>query len=312
MAKTLKSRVEEVLLNSLSSFEWVDEAFFDCSDRLLDMINEIPRSAKELESMARLLSTYSTYLDPRFCSENFECTQRAKIDDLTDIKKALETALQDDFSNIPYASRRRIKTLESFDEKVWRKGSTPTKAESDLKDMIAFRFILGGRRADEYVNECYLVMDSLVDSLTTECGFKPVHGPLKGTEGFDPSKFDPEFIYIPPSVPADCKYADLYKDYIRNPKANGYQGLQLSFYSPTRNLYIEVQTKTQIMYENSEFFESSHDDVYKGGATGGIVETGSRLFESIDLRRFNNLHGFHSRDGKHCIDHLGLIVPRSF
>lgn len=308
MAKTLKSRVEEVLLNSLSSFEWVDESFFDCSDKLLDMINEIPRSAKELESMARLLSKYATYLDPRFCSENFECTQQAKFEDLTDIKQSLEDALQDEFSNIPFASRRRIKTLESFDEKIWRKGSTPTKAESDLKDMIALRFILGGRRADEYVPECYMVMDTLVDCLTTECGFKPVPDALKGTDGFDPSKFDPEFIYIPENVPADCKYNGLYKDYIRNPKANGYQGLQLSFFSPTRNLYVEVQTKTEIMYENSEFFESSHDDVYKGGDAGG----GSRLFEGIDLRQFNNLHGFHSRDGKHFVDHLGLIVPRSF
>jgi len=310
MTKTLKSRTEELLLDCLTSYEWVDEALFNCSDKLLDMINKVPRSAKEIESMARLLSKYASYLDPTFCSKNFAtATQQAKFDELTSIKQSLECAVADDFSEIPFASRARIKTLESFDEKIWRKGSTPSKAESDLKDMIAFRMIIGGRTAKEYVPECYYFFDTLVECLIEEHGFKPVPGSTKGTEGFDPANFDPEFLYIPEEIPKDCKYIHLGKDYIRTPKANGYQGLQLSLYSPQRELYVEIQTKTQIMFENSEFFESSHDDVYKGGETG-VVD--SRLFDGFDLRRLNNLHGFHSRDGKRFVDHLGLIVPRSF
>ena len=311
MAKTLKSRTEELLLDCLTSFEWIDEALITCSNTLLDMINEFPRSSRELEAMARLLSKYASYLDPAFC-KNSECTamqQQAKFEDLADVKQSLECAVSEDFPEVPFTSRARIKTLESFDEKIWRKGSTPSKAESDLKDMIAFRQILGGRTAKEYVNECYYFFDTSVRCLIEDYGFKPVPGPTKGTNGFNPANFDPDFLYIPEKVPADCKYIHLGKDYIRTPKANGYQGLQLSLYSPQRELYVEIQTKTQIMFENSEFFESSHDDVYKGA--GGIVD-GGRLFDGVDLRMLNNLHGFHSRDGKHFVDHLGLIVPRSF
>lgn len=305
MRKNLKARTEELLLYYLSSNEWIDDALYAYSNKLLNMMLE-GSCSKELEAMARLISKYASYLDPAYCRPNFEHTQPDRLDGLTHIKQSLESTLASNYPGVPFTSRSRIKTLESFQEKIWRKGSTPSKAESDLKDLVAFRFILGGRKSAEYVQECYLFFETIIDSLVDEYGFIPIPGETKGTA--DSYNFDSEIVYIPKEIPADCKYIQHCKDYIRTPKENGYQGLQMSLYSSQRELYIEVQTKTLIMYENSEYFESSHDTVYKGSS--GMVE--SRLFDKFDLRNLNNLHGFHSRDGKNFVDYLGLITPRSF
>lgn len=310
MAKLLKIKTEELLLCCLSSYSWIDQALYAYSDRLLDIIGETSKSTKDLEALVRLISTYTTYLNPTLCSKNFEWTQQAKIDELEKIKVFLECELSKEFKKVPFCSNQRIKSLESFMEKIWRKGSTPSKAESDLKDLIAFRFILAGRTAEEYVYECYLFIDSIINHLMYNYDFKPIPGIVKATEGFDMSNFDPEFVHIPKKIPKGMKHLSIIKDYIRNPKINGYQGLQISLYSPKRNLYVEVQVKTQIMFENAEFFESSHCDSYK--AIQGLAGIEHKLFDNYDLRNLNNLHGFHSRNGKNFIDNLGLIVPRSF
>jgi len=310
MAKTLKVRTEELLLSCLKHSEWIDDALYSYSDSLLDMVAENTRSAKELEALTRLVSKYATYLPPEFCSRNFEWTQQDKIDELASIKAHLVYTLSENYDGIPFTSHQRIKTLESFMEKIWRRGSTPLKAEDDLKDLIALRFIPAGRTADEYVDICYLFFEMIVDCLQKNYGFRPVPGVTKGTAGFDIMKFDPSYMYIPSKIPFGCTHILQGKDYIRTPKENGYQGLQISLYSPQRDLYIEVQVKTQIMFENSEYFESSHDEAYKG--VNGQAEIGDKLFDGFDLRQLNNLHGFHSRDGKRFVDNLGLIVPRSF
>jgi hypothetical protein len=89
------------------------------------------------------------------------------------------------------------------------------------------------------------------------------------------------------------------KDYISTPKSNGYQSIQSSLYSPSLGVYLEIQVKTLIMHHNSDYFESSHDQVFKPDTD-----------EVFDYRRFNNLHGFHSRDGKSFSDRIGLFSPR--
>ena len=303
--KTLKARTEELLLNCLKENEWFDTALYSYSNQLLDMTVDTPRSGKELEALTRLVSQYALYLDPIYCSEDFEWTEREKLDELSDIKLTLSFNLSERFPNVPFTSYLRIKTLESFMEKVWRKGSTPSKAEDDLKDLVAFRFVLSGRTPDEFVQECYLFFELIVSYLD-EFGFKPVPSAVKGTKGFDRTLFN-EYIYIPDSIPENCFYIQKGKDYIRNPKTNGYQGLQISLYSPQRGMYIEVQVKTQIMLENSEYFESAHI-TYKG--EGGLAEVGEKLFDGKDLRDFNCLHGFHSRDGEKFVDYLGILTPR--
>ena len=311
MPKTLKARTEELMLGCLSTSEWADEALYQYTDKLLDMTAEIPRSARELEALTRLVSQYAMYLPPEFCSDNFEWTELDKMEELSTIKNNLDFILNDAFPYVPFTSCLRIKTLESFFEKIWRKGSTPLKAESDLKDLIAFRFVLAGRSSDEYVNECFLFFELIVEYLVTHCGFRPVPGTPKGTKDFDPDKFAPSVVYIPTRIPNDCKHILQGKNYILTPKKNGYQGLQISLYSPQRNLYIEVQVKTLIMLENSEFYESSHDLVYKA-SDGGTAQIESKLFDGYDLSQLNGLHGFRSRDGIHFIDHLGLLTPRFY
>lgn len=312
MATTkLQARTEELLLYCLSNNEWIDAALFEFSKMLLNMsTSETPRSSAELEALARLVSRYAMYLPTRYCSKSYRSTEQQNMEELSTFKTNLEFFLEDSFPHVPFDSNLRVKSVESYFEKAWRSGSTPSKAESNLKDLIALNTILQGRTSAEFINECYFFLDYIVDYFAKNSDFQPIGNPvLKDTGDFDASHFDPNIVYIPTQIPK-CLMLPYAKDYIRTPKYNGHQALQIYLFSPRRQLYIDIHVKTCIMHDNSEYYEASHKQVYKAiGGTAGIT---SRLFDNYDLTMLNGLFGFRSRDGmrEHVQDNLGLIRPR--
>ena len=294
--KTLKTLTRELLLEKLCNSAWIDEAIYSFTDDLLDMSVRAnnPKTANELEALVRLFSQYASYLPPEQCSPTFCNAKQESIDDLSTILNTLYVIIKDSFPDVPFSSDARVKTLEGYEEKIWRNGSTPCRAETNLKDLLALCFVASGRTAEEFVTECFYIFDLVVDYLEKHCQFRVIpHAVTKDTVGFDIAKFDPNIMFVPTQIPSD-----------------GYQGLQVSMYSPQRNMYLEIQIKTLIMQENSKFYESSHEHVYK--AVGGTAQVESKLFDGFDLRKLNNLHGFRSRDGEHFIDRLGLILPRFY
>ncbi|MBR2704621.1 MAG: hypothetical protein IKE91_04040 [Clostridia bacterium] len=310
MGKTLQARTEEILLYCLSNNEWVDEALYQYSKLLLDMMIETPRSSKELESLIRLVSQYAMYLPRRFCSQAYQSTEQRNVSELSMFKTNMEFFLEDAFPHVPFKSNLRIKTVESYFEKIWRNGSTPSKAENNLKDLIALNTILMGRTSDEFINECYLFLDYIVDYFGQNSDFRPIGKPvLKDTTEFDASRFDQSIVYIPSQIP-ECKWLQYAKDYIRNPKCTGHQALQIYLYSVRRKLYIDIHVKTYIMHDTSEHYEASHKLVYKAPG-GGTANIAGRLFDEYDITLLNGLHGFRSRDGlrEHAQDDIGLLKP---
>ncbi len=315
-SKSLQARTEEHLLYCLSNSPWIDQALCTHVDWLLDQATQStsPRTAEELEALARLWSMYYKYLPPRYCSKEYKATGEHKVQELVTIKSNLDFILEDLYPHVPFSSSLRVKSVQSYEEKVWRSESTPSKAEKTLKDLIAMQFILSGRTSDEFVNECYLFMEAVVDYLWKICGFRPLPGKPKDTQDFNAENFNPSIVYVPSpeSIPTGLVYLPYAKNYIITPKGNGHQALQICLYSPQRGIYLDLHFKTEIMHDNSEHFESSHSLVYK--APGGTAHISSRLFDDYDMSLLNGLYGFRSRTGEPSPiqDRLGIIIPRFF
>ena len=306
--KDLKDQAEKLLLDCLGGAEWIDSALYNYAAQLLEMDGSDEEIA-ELESLAWLISQYASYLDPRNCSpttaKGKNVSEQQQLEVLTDILKDLDSTLRENFPHVPFDPYLRVKSLFSYFEKIWRNGSTPTEAKSRVKDLLAFRFVLNGTSAEEYVLECFEFHEAIIQFLTA-CGFHQRKETLKGTDGFDISKFDPEYMYVPDEVIVPNSAALMKaKNYICYPKTNGYQGIQSVLYSPELGIYIEVQVKTLIMLENSDDYESSHEKVYK-------VDINSQKPKVDDYRIFNRLHGFRSRDGKNYKDSIGLLRPKFY
>lgn len=301
MKEDFKLQTRDMLVSCLENAEYIDTALLTYADQLLDIDGE---NAKEAENLAMLISQYVNYLDPRHCNPErvMDNSEQAQLLVLKDIKDDSACMLEEVYPEISFDPFMRIKTLKSYFGKIWKSNSTPSIAiaEDKVRDLLALRFILNGTTAEEYVLDCYRVHDSLIEYIETEYNFKQVLTTTKDTEGFDITNFSPEDIYVPPKelIP-ECKHLAKAKDYIYTPKWNSYQGIQSSLYSPSLNVFLEVQVKTLIMHHNAEYFESSHDEVFKPNTV-----------ENFDFRRLNNLHGFHSRDGKRYTDRIGLFNPR--
>lgn len=302
MNENFKLQTRDMLVKCLEKFEYADTALLTFADQLLDFDDE--ENAEEAEALAWLISQYASYLDPRHCDPNrpIDTAEQTQLVVLREIRDELGIVVEEAFPEVSFDPSDRIKTLKSFFRKIWKKGSTPSIARNNLRDLLALCFILNGTTAKEYVHDCYLVHDTIIEYLEEECGFHQVKTYTKDTKDFDITKFSPEYLYVPSEeeIPA-CKYLAKAKDYISTPKTNGYQGIQSSLYSPSLGVYIEIQVKTLIMHHNSDYFESSHDEVFKPEED-----------EVFDYRRFNNLHGFYSRDGKRYTDRIGLFNPRRF
>lgn len=300
MTDNFKLQTRDMLVSCLENHEYIDTALFDYADRLLDIDDD--NNVEEAESLAWLISQYASYLDPRHCDPNrvIDTAEQTQLIVLRDIRDDLSLMLDEAFPEISFDPFMRIKTLRSYFRKIWREDSTPSIAKEKIRDLLAFRFLLNGTTPSEYALDCYLVHDSIIESLEHETDFKQVKTYTKDTAGFDIKNFPPQEIYVPSKdlIP-ECKHLLKAKDYIYTPKWNGYQGIQSSLYSPSLNVFLEVQVKTLIMHHNSDYFESSHDEVFK-----------PETYEEFDYRRFNNLHGFHSRDGKIFTDRIGLFNPR--
>jgi hypothetical protein len=198
MTNDFKLQTRDMLVSCLENHAYADTALFDFADQLLDI--EDDENSEEAESLAWLMSQYANYLDPRHCDPEraMEKAEQTQLLVLRDIRDDLGIMIEEAFPEISFDRDMRIKTLKSFFKKIWRKGATPSLSKNKVRDLLAFRFVLNGTKADEYVLDCYPVHDSIIDYLEEEVDFKQVKTYVKDTEDFDINKFSPDEIYVPP------------------------------------------------------------------------------------------------------------------
>lgn len=169
----------------------------------------------------------------------------------------------------------RRKSFLSYEEKL----QTSLRKGEDLNvyDILAYRIILNS----DDPSSCYEAAN-IVNKVFSRRKFKL----CKAKESLHSTH---------PSV---ARIGTNIKDYILNPKDNGYQSLHLIFYKKSINKYVEVQIRTISMHLHAVSGDASHA-VYKNNNADRITLDPSKI----------NMHGFTSK-GSIYKDNIGLIDPR--
>ncbi len=153
--------------------------------------------------------------------------------------------IDEKYPDILFRLEGRRKSFISAYKKLWRADSYAT-----MKDISGFRITLFGDDSEKLIKQCYTVMDLLFNySLNAEEVEPCMATPLKDTKRSGNSSLLSEDIQ--PYV----------KDYIHNPKENGYQSLHMIFQAKL-GYYFEVQIRTFDMHMHAEYGQASHS-VYK-------------------------------------------------
>lgn len=185
---------------------------------------------------------------------------------------------------------RRQKDFVGLNEKIrlfLLKNSTLDK----INDFLGFRIILCTESEDnpQTVKLCYEVLNKLIEYFVMErgCLLTEAEPILKDAyvTNEDSTIVIPQTNMILPGFETNVK------DYIRNPKANGYQSLH-TIVRKTDGLVFEIQIRTMAMNTRAEYGSANHlpykTNKYKGA--------------DIELNFTNlSIQGFHaSKDGNIC------------
>lgn len=131
----------------------------------------------------------------------------------------------------------------------------------DVKDIYGIRVVVNDATVgiEEATKYCYLISKTIIDFFQLQ-KFTP--DDLGRKLNLDGKLNEGISIFIPESIPQFiAPYAVFLKDYISNPKANGYQSIHLGFQKEGR--YVDVQIRTTTMHNYAEYGGASHDGLYK-------------------------------------------------
>jgi hypothetical protein len=302
----MKEKLQQELFNSIARHAYLDDGLKDYLFFLTDEVSNYSyeeQYRKECEILRTRYSIYRSYLDTHYCNPKNRVTGD-NVNFLTSFKELLKEVDYSllNTSDVPHSAILRIKSLTHFTEKSWR-NSAPSSSE--VHDLIAFSFVLSGNNPKQYVHECYNYAISL-KKLMENYGFRLE--PAKEPKGLAKREsIESLGIYVPEIDEIPELFSEVsngLKDYIRNPKANGYQGLHMVFFNPLQLTYAECQIKTEIMEEHANFGEANHE-LYKDINATGLID--------IDLSKFNGLHGFKSDENGNVItDKIGFDIARKY
>lgn len=229
----------------------------------------------------RLLEYRSTITDTNFLKDI-----RTWFDDLFEL-------IDKNHPHLTYEMTGRRKSLISTLDKLEEIESTLPPGDYSnknpfkrVRDFMAFRIILFDQEEPEKcVSQLYQIADEIIDYFTNLKRKIITHDELLGTRGFSAEKH-PE-IYVPKKSLIRSSHKRLLKDYVSNPKENGYQSLHIVLYDPFTQRYIEIQLRTLSMHVHAESGYASHS-VYK---VKKYAEQ-QLLDEPIDWEKVH-INGFH-------------------
>lgn len=164
--------------------------------------------------------------------------------------------IEKEFPNTLFHLEGRRKSLLSTEKKII-KLLDENKSLDTLRDLIAFRLIIFDDKSTRKVavNQCYSIMQKIIE-YGIEHGFMLCEAnPVEETKGFDNEKHK---LYIPKTSGIPKQYQVGVKDYIMQPKENGYQSLHAVFRLATGHCF-EIQIRTLSMHAHAESGSASHE-----------------------------------------------------
>ena len=178
---------------------------------------------------------------------------------LSDIKETfygLYNMIEQNFDDLRFVMEGRRKSLISTEKKISMYLET-NKPLDTLRDLFAFRIILLADESIELVKSCYDLMNKIIKFYIRQ-GFIPCESTqVYDHDGFDQSRF--EGMIVPNSSLITKEYQDNVKDYILNPKRNGYQSLHVVFRDSVGRCF-EVQVRTLQMHLHTQGKDANHED----------------------------------------------------
>ena len=208
----------------------------------------------------------------------------------------------------------RIKSLLSFDAKSQL---LQKEAAEDVvngrrprelfpRDVMAFRIIILDRKTSKGVDDCFRLMNELLPFLVQKVGciLQPTSGTVN-TSGFNVSEH-PEVIFPSGNVSISDEFKVYVKNYIEDPKRNGYQALHAVVMETTLNFYFEIQVETQTMFYNST--QTASHEGHKSGRYADIYDKADKF----DPTKVNMAGFYYYPETDILYDYIGLVTPRIF
>lgn len=190
---------------------------------------------------------------------------------------------------------RRQKDFVGLNEKI-RLYIINNKPMDTIRDFLGFRVTLctGQEDTEESIKLCYEVLNELMKYFIINGSILTEAEPILEGEYEESLR---ERIIIPSKSLVIPGFEDNVKDYIRNPKANGYQSLH-SVVRKTDGPLFEIQVRTMAMDYRAEFGSASHLPYKINKYNGADIK--------LDLSRIKIKGFWATEDGKIC-DLVGLV-----
>lgn len=191
---------------------------------------------------------------------------------------------------------RRKKDFVGVNEKIRLFLKTDRPLER-VQDLLGFRLIIMSEKEDneQSVSMCYEVLNEIIRYFVTERGCLLAEAEPVLDSGF--KKEEHKNIVVPSKSLSIPGVENNIKDYVMNPKRNGYQSLHCVF-KKTDGLIFEVQVRSFAMDINAEYGSANHGP-YKQKRYGD--NDISIDFKKVDIPGFTILP-----DGN-VVDLIGLV-----
>lgn len=191
---------------------------------------------------------------------------------------------------------RRQKDFLGLNEKIrlFMKKEEPLEK---VRDFLGFRIVLCSEEKDsmQTIEATYKVLNRIIKFFVGERNFLMAEAEPLVDLGFDinehPDIIIPEESLILPGCENNVK------DYIKNPKGNGYQGLHLIFVKQKDGIVFEIQIRTMAMHVRAEEGSAKHEMHKDTRYEGENIE--------VDFSKVK-ISGFVATNDKVICDTIGL------
>lgn len=246
-----------------STFNLFTQTLYDPKTLTIPLLLErYERLLKESQTFAHLMHSNRIH---QYRKEITNAKYYAKIRKNVD---SLYSLILRNYPELYFTIDGRIKSVISMDKKIVKNINTG-KSLDLIRDTIGLRIIIMNNYSPQKLIElCYMIANSIISFNTTKnnlilCEAEPEVDVIKNQSNIPK-------IYIPKNSSINSEYSYGIKDYIFNPKQNGYQSLHMTFRLQSGECF-EIQIRTFAMHLNAENGTASHLNYKKKKYNGEYI-----------------------------------------